>query len=333
MTGNHNAAIDATTGDFVCLIGDDDTVSAEAIQAVLWAREHQVDILCPDVVSNYAWPDFRSRFFGSAHASRLYLPSAVTPPITVDSNTALANALRNAAQGTDELPKLYHGFVKRELLEDIRERTGAVFHGSSPDVSASIALALTSKTFVRVGYPLTIPGASGGSNTGRSAMNKHKGKLSHEEQTSGHQDAGWSIGVPKFFSVETVWAHAALATIQKLAPAEVHKYNFVRLIALCEFNHQEFRDDIAKAIIEIVQLTGTSERDMRLAINSEKWRLRLELGKKVIKRLRHPTASGGRPHVDGLQTVAETPLALSKALKSLNWSWLNNVQRAEKPRA
>jgi hypothetical protein len=328
MTGNHNAAIDATTGDFVCLIGDDDTVTAEAIQAVVWAREQHIDILCPDVVSNYAWPDFRSRFFGSAHASRLYLPSAVTPPITVESNTALANALRNAAQGTDELPKLYHGFVKRELLENIRARTGAVFHGSSPDVSASIALALTSKTFVRVGYPLTIPGASGGSNTGRSAMNKHKGKLSHEEQTSGHQDAGWSVGVPKFFSVETVWANAALATVQKLAPAEVRKYNFVRLIALCEFNHPEFRDDIAKAIIEIAQLTGTSEPDLRLAINREKWRLRLDFGKKVIKRLRHPTASGGRPYTSGLTTVADAPPALSETLRAANWSWRELVRQA-----
>ena len=228
MTGNHNAAIEAATGEYVCLIGDDDTITTDALLAAAWAKDRGIEVIAPNVVANYVWPDFRSRLMGAGHASRLYFAKRFGGAVIHDSAVALASALRNAAQGTDGLPKIYHGIVKRAVLERIRELSGAYFHGSSPDVSGAIGLALCSKSFVVVDYPLTIPGASGGSNTGRSAMNTHKGKLSQESQTKGFEAGGWSQGVPRFFSVETVWAHAALETIRRIAPHQVAAFNFAR---------------------------------------------------------------------------------------------------------
>ncbi|MHC5879375.1 hypothetical protein ACYT69_10660, partial [Streptococcus pyogenes] len=64
-----------------------------------------------------------------------------------------------------------------------------------------------------VDLPFTMPGASGGSNTGRSAVNKHKGDLSKDAHMRPFKDLQWPAVLPRFFSVETVWAHAAWETL------------------------------------------------------------------------------------------------------------------------
>ncbi len=274
MTDNHNTALAAATGEYVCLIGDDDTITADALRAVAWASERGVELIAPNVVANYAWPDFRSRYFGAKHASRMYIVKNFGEVAIRRSSQAIDDALCNAAQGTEGLPKIYHGIVKRTLLERVRERSGAYFHGSSPDVSGAIGLALCSDSFMVIDYPLTIPGASGGSNTGRSAMNTHKGKLGQEAQTKSFEDKGWSLGVPRFFSVETVWAHAALETISRIAPARVSQFNFARLMAVCRVLHPEYADMINHASLEATQLLNVTLSALDVQIRAEIRRFR-----------------------------------------------------------
>jgi hypothetical protein len=321
MTGNHNAAIAATRGKYVCLIGDDDTVTADAVLAASWAAENDVDLIAPNVVANYAWPDFRSRYFGSRHASRLYFAKQIGGARIRECGQALLDALLNAAQGTDGLPKIYHGIVRRALLERIRARSGAYFHGSSPDVSGAIALAICSERFVTADYPLTIPGASGGSNTGRSAMNKHKGRLDQESQTKGFEVSGWSAGVPRLFSVETVWAHAALETILRLAPERQSGFNFARLIAVCRVLHGEYRAEIDRAGVEAQQIVGVSAETLSGQVAVEIARFKRARLAHILKRLLHPTVAGTRTYAAGLETIADTPAALAKHMRTRGLQW------------
>jgi len=321
MTGNHNAAIKAASGEYVCLIGDDDTITADALLAAAWAKDRGIEVIAPNVVANYVWPDFRSRLMGAGHASRLYIAKRFGGAVIHDSALALASALRNAAQGTDGLPKIYHGIVKRTVLERIRELSGAYFHGSSPDVSGAMGLALCSKSFVVVDYPLTIPGASGGSNTGRSAMNTHKGKLSQESQTQGFEAGGWSQGVPRFFSVETVWAHAALETIRRIAPHQVAEFNFARLIAVCRVLHSEYALEIDQATAEVAPVVGSTAIMVHEQIRVEMKRYRQARLIRFVKRLLKPTAAGGRAFVPKLETIAAAPEALVRHLKRLGLRW------------
>lgn len=321
MTGNHNAAIAAASGEYVCLIGDDDTITADALLAAAWAKNKGIELIAPNVVTNYVWPDFRSRYLGSAHASRLYFAKRFGDMQVHDSSLALASALHDAAQGTMGLPKIYHGIVKRSVLERIRELSGAYFHGSSPDVSGAIGLALCSQSFVVVDYPLTIPGASGGSNTGRSAMNTHKGKLSQESQTKGFETGGWSQGVPRFFSVETVWAHAALETILRITPHQVAAFNFARLIAVCRVLHPEYASEIDHATAEIEHIVGSTKAMLHEKIRVEIKRYRHDRLIRFLKRLSKPTAAGGRTYVSGLDTIAAAPLALEQHMARLGIRW------------
>lgn len=321
MTGNHNMVISAATGEYVCLIGDDDTITIDAISAAAWALENEIEVIAPDVVANYAWPDFLSRHFGSKHSSRLYIPTRIEGIKIQDSNAAFHRAIKHSAQGTDGLPKIYHGLVQRSLLERIKLLSGNYFFGSSPDVSGAIGIALCSKKFVSVKYPLTIPGASGGSNTGRSAMNKHKGKLGNESQTKSFESHGWSEGVPKFFSVETVWAHAALETIKRISPEHTTEFNYVNLYSICSILHPEYKFEIEQAMAEYIRIFGIERSKLRWQIAYNISRFRLKRFCYIAKRLMHPTASGGRMFIGGLKTIEETPEALQKHMELNGWNW------------
>ncbi|WP_457393754.1 glycosyltransferase family 2 protein [Roseateles sp. P5_E1] len=326
MTGNHNAAVAASKGEYLCLIGDDDTISGALLDATQWAHQKRVDLIAPNVVANYVWPDFRSRHFGASHASRLYFAKQMGGGKVCLASEALALALREAAQGTDGLPKIYHGVVRRTLMERIRERSGQYFHGSSPDVSGAVGLAACADRFLVVDFPLSIPGASGGSNTGRSAMNTHKGQLSAESQTSSFVASGWSPGVPKFFSVETVWAHAALETLKHLAPSTLTEFNFVRLLGTCSLRHPEFKSEIAQATSEAAEMLGTPLPGLQAAVARERRTLRQARIRYVLARAMRPTAAGGRPFVDGLATVAEAPPRLAARLVEMKLDWETAVR-------
>lgn len=321
MTGNHNFAIKACTGEFVCLIGDDDIVSIDAIHAADWAIRNNIEVIAPNVIANYVWPDFRSRFFGSSHSSRLYISKRKPKSSLIQSSAALSNALKNACQGTDGLPKIYHGIVRRTLLERIRTISGNYFHGSSPDVSGAIGLALVSTNFLIVDYPLTIPGASGGSNTGRSALNLHKGKLSDESQTSAFEKLGWSPGVPKFFSVETVWAHAALESIGKLRKEKSQEYNFAKLIGICLLLHKEYKSEIETAIFEAESLLRISPEKFKKRVRLEQFLFIVSRFFHYIRRALKPTAAGGRKYIGNLNDISRAPEALSSHLEKTGNSW------------
>ena len=319
MTGNHNAAVSHATGEYLCLIGDDDTITEELIDVAKWALENNIEIIAPNIVANYAWPDFKSITFGNKHASRLYIPRKVKGISYHDSVSAYRGALKNAAQGTDNMPKIYHGLVRHSVLEKLKQVSGNYFWGSSPDVSGAVGLALCSTQFVVIDYPLTIPGASGGSNTGRSALKQHTGKLSSEDQTKTFVEKGWSVGVPKFFSVETVWAHAAIETIQRINPATVSDFNFAKLLAVCKVLHPEYLKEIVTAEQEVILAYQLMPSQFHAAIKKGIWHYRIKRLFYIIRRALRPTASGGRLFIPNLQTVEETPPALENYLKSKTW--------------
>jgi Glycosyl transferase family 2 len=327
MTGNHNAALARCRGRFVCVIGDDDTITADLLPAAEWAERQGIQALVPNVVANYVWPDFRSLHFGAGHAGRLYFARHLDGAFKqCDPALALQAALQLAAQGTDELPKLYHGLVQRELLETMKRRSGQYVHGSSPDMSAAIGLTQVCSRFVSVNYPLTVPGASGGSNTGCSAMKQHKGPMGDDAQTRAFLAGGWSPGVPRFFAVETVWAHAALDTLRHYAPDAVLRFNYPRLLAACRMEHPEYVQAIAQAEHEAMALLGLGAAPWQQALRAATWTLRREKAWKLARRLRHPTVAGGRAFVPDLPTIAAVgePLAQHLRRKGLDWTSLQS---------
>jgi glycosyltransferase involved in cell wall biosynthesis len=54
---NFNAVLEAATGEFVCLIGDDDGINPDIFKMVRWANVNGLTAIVPSFNSVYHWPD------------------------------------------------------------------------------------------------------------------------------------------------------------------------------------------------------------------------------------------------------------------------------------
>jgi hypothetical protein len=304
MTENHNRAMALAEGEFVCLIGDDDSILPEALDAARWASRHGVESIAPEVVAHYAWPDFRTLAFGTSHAGRLYLKARFGAVARRNARVSMRTSLARAALGTDGLPKIYHGIVARRAMERLRERSGAYFHGTSPDVSGAIGIAAVIDEYVWIDHPLTLPGASAGSNTGRSAVRKHVGTVEDDPHTKRFRNLEWPAVLPRFVSVETVWAHAVHATLKAVAPDALAHYNLPRLYATCLLRDRRYRSAVFAAMRHWSEAGGPGGARLRARVASEYVQAAATRAWTLGRRAMHPTPAGGRLYRDGIADIA-----------------------------
>ena len=314
MTANHNAAMSLATGKYVCLIGDDDTITPEALSAARWAATHDVGIIAPFVVANYAWPDFKSKYLGSSHAGRLYIRKGFGKVSLRESKKDLIVALKRGALGTEGLPKIYHGIVRRDLMETIKAISGAYFHGSSPDVSGAVSLAIVSDSYIEIDYPLTLPGASGKSNTGRSALKKHKGTLENDSHTKRFKNLDWPSVIPRFASVETVWAQSVYQTIKQMDATLLNDYNLFEIYAACLLRHQDYRSAILVAMQALKGELGISNKEVYMHLATALLHNTYVTLTTFFNRAMKPTAAGGRDFIENIPNIHEAQTALATEL-------------------
>ncbi|WP_082893858.1 glycosyltransferase family 2 protein [Pseudomonas marginalis] len=298
MTENHERAIALAQGHYVCLIGDDDTVSSYIVDVAKFAKYNNINMLTPKVKATYYWPDFRTKNYGSAHAGKIYVHPYDFKISCHDVSGCLKSATRSACQGTDGMPKLYHGLVSRHLLINIKKQNGIIFHGTSPDMSASVGLCLLGGTYHLLDFPFTMPGGGGNSNSGRSAVGKHKGELKNDPHLTPFKNLTWPEIIPSFFSVETVWAHAAWETLPEVD--RYKRFNLSRLYALCLFNHSDYFKQTVRAFRKANELGNVSF----VSLISEFFLVAKDYLKARIIRLRNPGPSNGSTVVGVVNDVS-----------------------------
>ena len=55
--GNFSEGVGVSTGEYICIIGDDDGINPEIIDAVAWLKQENIDCLSVKNIVNYVWPD------------------------------------------------------------------------------------------------------------------------------------------------------------------------------------------------------------------------------------------------------------------------------------
>lgn len=156
MRDNFEKGIELSRGEILCFIGDDDGVFPSAIETALRLFEqHDIEALSA-ARAHYFWPDLVS-----ARKNTALLPRGGGLSI-LDSRAALRNVLRDCDYY--RLPCLYHGFVKRTVVERVRRRQGRFFLSSQVDIFSSIALSMEGIRFAFSRSPLIVNGASSRSN-------------------------------------------------------------------------------------------------------------------------------------------------------------------------
>lgn len=170
VCANSDLAIQHSCGEYVCFIGDDDGITRDLLPCVEYMHSAEIDSLICNKAS-YVWPDVHGVIFD--FAGKVKLSKYTKKKYLIDLHKELHNVLSKGATTLGYLPCVYHGIIRRKVLDKIYSKTGTYFPGPSPDMANAIALAFISNKHLYYDYPVVIAGKGAKSAGGLGAKHKH----------------------------------------------------------------------------------------------------------------------------------------------------------------
>jgi len=235
QTENSELALEKATGEYICYIGDDDSVTPWILDVVKWMKKNQSEgvVFTP---ASYSWPDLKYRVFKFPN---LIIPKCDSKYVQLDPLIELHNCLKEGGQ-LGNLPKIYHGVISKETLDKVKLEFGGYFPGASPDMANAVALSIVIKKYHSLKLPIVISGTSYNSAGGMGARGQHKAHLSSVQQLPKDISDRWITVIPKIWTGETIWAHSCLEALSKINSDElILRFNLSKLYARMIVMHKD----------------------------------------------------------------------------------------------
>ena len=207
---NFNKSMDFVHGEYICFIGDDDGVNAEIIDATAWAKHNQLDALIGSGRIGYQWPN--DRYSGKLI---IYPYSGKTRRVNMEEELDRFLQSGGVYYLKYDLPKVYHGILKRECFDKVKDKLGYYFGGLSVDIFSSVALSLVAQNVVAIDYPLTIAGSSAASEQTHRTEESKRLDLKDAPHFRARGAYTWSEKVPAVYSGPTIWAESGIKALEE----------------------------------------------------------------------------------------------------------------------
>lgn len=227
---NCDYAIQNSSGEYVCFIGDDDGVTRFILDCVKWMKNNDVEVVVPTTVA-YNWPDFVNSVTGNIAGTLSFKPFKFKARMENPFDT-LTEIMSHGFINRGNLPLAYHGIVKRSVLDIIYSHGGTYFPGASPDIANGVALSLVTKKYAICDFPLIISGASVSHGGGIRKMKRKAANLSDLPFLPADVEEKWETKIPKIWTGETIWADSAIKGLRYFGRLDlVEKVNYEYLLA------------------------------------------------------------------------------------------------------
>lgn len=219
---NIGNSLGLATGKYVIIIGDDDTILPSIFSSVEYMDQNNIDSLCPIPIVNYYWPEAHPIYKNGY----LVIPKQghqFTKMTDVSQKLELLFKRGIVRYLSYYLPKVYHGIVRRDILEKIKDKTGHYAGGLSPDIYTSVAISALVKNHHTCDFAVSIAGACSKSTTSQSINKGHRGELRDAPHFNLRGDYEWDSRVPDYYSVNTIWAESALKAADEMELTKLSK--------------------------------------------------------------------------------------------------------------
>lgn len=246
---NFSLGIEASTGEYITMIGDDDTVLPNIVEIASIAKQRDYDAVIPQL-NCYFWPSqtpIVPRYANGYLASRPFRHKRF---IEVNTKSALKSLIADnfGNYQSYNVPRVYHGIVRKQALERVKTVAGDYFQGLTPDMFMSIALCFTAQKSYTYTQPISISGICPKSGSNDSATGKHTGQLQDAPHFRGHDLYTWCNKIPAIYSVETIWAETAMQAL-KIFDSDgyfISMYNPESFVKQLNFKYPQFTDELRK---------------------------------------------------------------------------------------
>lgn len=246
---NFEAVVERCSGDYVCVLGDDDTVGPQLAEIVAWASAEGVDAVTmrqDGRVLHYFWPGATSPRWGERLSAALFLSDFSGSARAVSRSDSIDDAVDHLGSGPRRLPRLYLGLVSRDLISRVRGRFGHIFGSVSPDMYSGVLLALEARKHFEIDFPFLLPGACPKSNS-ITHVTRPTEELTAPNHLKHFATEFWDQRVPRFYAAETVWAQAFI-DVSRGSGVRLTAGGFADLYARCILKAPGRRLEVAAAM-------------------------------------------------------------------------------------
>jgi glycosyltransferase involved in cell wall biosynthesis len=228
---NFDKAVLNSTGEYVCFIGDDDGVTRNILNCVKWMKKCKIEALRSRKQFLYSWPD------------KIYIPGVKRAGVLIYEShketyelkqpiEELNKVCKIGMQNIGLMPKLYHGIVRRDILDHIYKIGGTYFPGAAADMANAVALCFFVQKLAVVNFPVTIYGSSKMFGGGLHRKKNRLAKLSEVDFLSNEVRSNWEKRIPALWQTSLVWPESGTKALRYMMKEEyIERINYDYMLA------------------------------------------------------------------------------------------------------
>lgn len=207
MGENAERGINKAAGDYVCFIGDDDAVCRNIADCAEWMKRNHIEAV-RSLYLNYSWNEGKGEKCGSVYFDDISYDCILGNPIK-----ELKRVLNDGVPNFEYMAKIYHGIVKKAVLEDVQKNGDCLFPGPTPDMSGAVSIAFFINKYAILNIPIVIPGMS--SMVGGGVMGKVL-KLEDVKFINDIDRNKWPSDYPPLWATELIWPVCAINALKNV---------------------------------------------------------------------------------------------------------------------
>ena len=231
-----------SSGEYVCVLGDDDAVTPLVEDYVDRMRVNGVDSVRQKTEITYKWPLYRD---ADVRGATLTYGHVSDCDETIDTEAAVKNVIKKGILTLGAMPCVYQGIVKRSTLDKLYAIGGTFAPGPSPDMANACSLCFAVEKHCLTEVPLFISGGSefqGGKNAKIKSLVQ---PLHNVPFISDEAKLKWEQRIPFFWCKHTVWPESGIKGLEYMGKKNyLDTMDFDRLLAKCMYEGFEYRKDI-----------------------------------------------------------------------------------------
>lgn len=220
---NCDLSVKNSKGEFLCMIGDDDSVSEKIIDVVMWMKKNNVDS-CLSSPVKYFWKNIE---FNLHKFPSLTILKRGNKNIKLDSKKELLKCLEKGVYELRNLPRVHHALISRKAMDTVFKLSGSYFPGPSPDMANAIALSLVVTKHYKMNIPFVISGHSPRSAGGMGTKGIHSGDIKSVKWLPKDTYDTWEENIPKVWTAQTIYAISAIKSLKRTGNIlMLNKFNY-----------------------------------------------------------------------------------------------------------
>lgn len=232
MGENAERGINKASGEYICFIGDDDAVCRNIADCAEWMKKNKIDAV-RSLYLNYSWNEEKGEHSGSVYFEDISYDCKLADPIK-----EMKRVLNDGVPNFEYMAKIYHGIVKKSVLEEVKKNGDCLFPGPTPDMSGAVSITFFINRYAILDIPIVIPGMS------RMVGGGVMGKVLTLDEVKFITDVdrkNWPKDYPTLWATEIIWPVCALNALRSVKQDQyIRELNKKKILSRLVTIHRHF---------------------------------------------------------------------------------------------